>query len=177
VLIKIIEKALLVVSQASMYILGAMAVGLLLMIFYEEGVSGVWSTITIDMAKMAPKFLIIFAVIIVITGSVNHLARKHPETVRDIIRGNYGIVTMLVLATTMPGAAGGQQVQDAWNTPNINRTNVLLCLVATMGAAMMMFMFKAMFIGPTLTLIYASLISGLMIQVWVIGRAWERFFS
>lgn len=174
-LTKIMEKILSFISGASIYILVAMAAGLLFFIWYEEGIIGVWSTIAVDMTKMAPKFLVLFFVIIVITGSLNHIARKHPEKSQEIIQGKYGMVTMLVLAGIMPGAAGGQQVQDAWNTPHTNRTNVLLCLVATMGAGMLMFMFKGPFIGPTLTIIYAGIISVTMIEVWAVGRAWEYF--
>lgn len=166
-----------IASKAGIIVLFLAAIGLLLLIFREEGLAGVWSTIKVDTAKVLGKFVFVMIVFFVITGAINHLQKRHPNEFQKAINGDYGMVFMLWAAALTPGPSGGQQLQDAWNTPGVKKANVLLCLTAMMAASITMFLFRAKFIGPTLTLIWTGIAVGLLLEVWAIGRVYETFLK
>ena len=175
--IKGVEKVIHLLSEGGIYLLLSAAVGLLALIFYEEGSAGVWATISVDVAEVLGKFVVMMAIFFTITGSINHLYKTHPGKFHEVISGKYGMVAMISLAAIMPGPAGGQQLQDAWNTPGTDRVNVLLCLAAMMGASITMFMFRSKFIGTTLTLIWFGIAVSFIAQIWAVGRmkSWVWF--
>ena len=176
-LIKLTEKFILCLSRGGIFLLSAAAIALLLIIFKEEGLIGVWTTLRVDVLGVLSKFMVMLVIFFTITGAVNHLHKRHPEKFREIVSGKYGTVAMVALAAVMPGPAGGKQLQEAWSMPGVSKADLLLCLTAMMGASIIMFMFRSAFIGPILTLVWVGLISGLLIEVWLIGKAWERFYS
>lgn len=176
-MVKLIGKCIVILSSSGMWLLSLAAVCLLFLIFKEEGLAGVWSTITVDVAGTLSKFMLMLIVFFTITGSINHLQKQHPEGFREVVSGKYGTVPMVLLSMVMPGPAGGKQLQDAWNTPGADKAVLILCLTAMMGGSITMFMFRSKFIGPTLTLVWVGIVSCVLFQVWFIGkiRPWIWF--
>lgn len=168
--VKFVEKAVAYFSEIAILLLGIAAVGLLVVIFREEGLLGVWRTIKVDVVGITVKFIPVIIVFFVITGAINHLQHRYPQQFKDIIAGKSGTVMMVGLAALMPGPAGGQQLQDAWNEQDNHRTQVLLCLVAMMALSVNTILFRAKVLGGPLTLIWMSIAMALFGQVWAISK-------
>lgn len=169
-IVKLVEKVVSYFSGVAIFLLGAAAVFLLVVIFREEGLVGLWNTVKVDIAGVMVKFIFVLVVFFVITGALNHLQKQHREKFRAIISGKEGTTKMIVLAAAMPGPAGGQQLQDAWNDNGIDKTKVLLCLVGMMALGINTILFRAKVLGGPLTLIWMSMAFLLLAQVWFVCR-------
>lgn len=169
-IIKLVEKVIAYFSEIAIFLLGIAALALLVVIFREEGLLGVWETIRVDVTGIAIKFVLILIIFFVITGSINHLYAKHPKTFEDIIAGKHGVVTMLGLSSAMTGPAGAQQLHDEWNKQGVNKTNVLLCLTSMMALGVNIFIFRAKVLGGPLTLIWVGMGLIFLAQVWVVCK-------
>ncbi|HEX8947196.1 MAG TPA: hypothetical protein VF829_03225 [Candidatus Paceibacterota bacterium] len=172
---KLIERFIVVFSQAGIWILTLTAVGLLFLIFKNEGLAGVWATIKVDVAKVVVKFALMLVIFFVITGSMNHLVRNNPGEFRKWASGEHGTLSMVLVSIVMPGPAGGQQLRDAWKLPETDKATLILCLVAMMGGSVTMFMFRSQFIGPLLTTMYGGIFCLELLLVWVLGKAYTLF--
>jgi len=151
-------------------------VGLLFLIYREEGFSGVWATLSIDVMRMVKGFAVILAIFFILTGAVNHLTKSHPQEFREIVTGKYGTTAIIALSVVMPGMAGGKQLQEAWNMPGTDKATLIICLVAMMGGSLTMYIFRAAFIGPNLTIIWTGILICLLTQVWILGKICKIFF-
>lgn len=169
-IVKFAEKMIAYFSEIAILLLGIAAMSLLVVIFREEGLLGVWKTIRVDVIGVTVKFIPIIIVFFTITGAIDHLQHRHPQKFKDIIAGKNGTAMMIGLAAAMPGPAGGQQLQDAWNGQDVNRTKILLCLVGMMALSINTILFRSKVLGGPLTLIWLSIALALLGQVWVVGR-------
>ncbi len=164
-------------SSIALALLFAGAVILLGVIYWEEGVTGVWHTLRNDVAGVLWNFKVVLAVFFVITGAINHLQERHPQKFQDIMAGKWGTAPVVLLAAAMPGPAGGEQLQKAWSDRATNRLYVLLGLVGMMGLGMNSLLFRARVLGGPLTLIWLMLASKTLIEVWLVMkfRPWTWF--
>jgi hypothetical protein len=160
-------------SKLVIFVLAGVAIYLLITIFVKEGLSGVRDTIKIDVAGMVIKFIPIMVVFFVMAGSINHLATKNPQEVKDILAGKKGKIMMMALAASMPGPAGGLQLQHSWNAGG-NKVNVLLSLVAMMALGITTLLFRAKVLGPQLTVIWLFMGLILLGQVWLVCKISTR---
>jgi len=163
---KIISKS----SQIALLILALGAIFLLLQIYGEEGVIGIWKTFRVDVIDATKKFIPILIIFFTITGALDHLQKRHEKEFNDIITGKSGTVKMVALAASLPGPAGGQQLQDAWNKKDSNKTKLLLCLVGMMAFNINMVLFRSKVLGGELTLIWLAMSCALIFQVWLICK-------
>ena len=159
--IKIVEKAITLFSEIAIPLLWVAAVALLVWIFHDEGLTGVWSTIKVDVVKVTIRFIPVIVVFFLITGAINHLAKAHPKEFGETLAGKNGTTKMVILATLMPGPAGGQQMQEAWKNPSTDKTKFLVCFVAMMALGINIFIFRARVLG----------------EVWVVGKIWSKYFT
>ena len=175
--IKIIEKMITVASNMAIPLLWVSAIALLTWIFKDEGLAGIWTTIKVDVVKVTLRFIPVIVVFFLITGSINHLAKSHQKEFGDTLAGKNGTVKMVVLATLMPGPAGGQQMQEAWKNPDTNKAKFLVCFVAMMALGVNIFIFRARVLGGSLTLLWFGMALIFLAQVWFVGKAWTKFFA
>ena len=77
---------------------------------------------------------------------------------------------MIALAASLPGPAGGKQLQDAWNDKDSNKTKLLVCLVGMMALNVNMILFRSKVLGGPLTLIWFTMAFVLLAQVWLVCR-------
>lgn len=169
-IVKIIEKTIAYFSEIAILLLGIAALSLLVIIFREEGGIGVWNTIKTDIAGVTIRFIPVIAVFFTITGALNHLQKRHAEEFRNIISGKNGMIKMVALAAALPGPAGGQQLQDAWNDKDSNKTKLMLCLVGMMALNINVLLFRSKVLGGSLTLIWLGIALALFAQVYLVCR-------
>lgn len=170
VFIKFFEKAISYFSEIALILFGIAAIFLLLAIFRDEGFAGVWSTLKVDVYQILVKFIVILAIFFVITGSLNHLQKRHPEDFRKILAGEKGKLPMILLAMVMPGPAGAGQLKQAWEMPDCNKTNVMLALTAMMALGINIYIYRARLLGGPLVLIWTIMAITLLAQVWLVCR-------
>ena len=157
-------------SKATIFILGFAAIALFIVIFKTEGLSGVWNTLKLDVTGIAMKYMTILVIFFLLAGSINHLAKQNPKEVTSILSGEKGKIAMLVLAASMPGPAGGVQMQQAWKNGVVSKANLALCLVAMMGLGITTLLFRATALGPQLTGLWLIMAFILLGQVWLVGK-------
>ena len=133
IVLRLIEKLVTYFSSIAILLMGLGALALLGVIWSEEGAMGVWNTLSKDVVSVTIKFIPVILVFFTITGALNHLQKNHKERFNNIITGKEGTFKMIALASCLPGPAGGKQLQDAWNTPQADRTKILMCLVGMMA--------------------------------------------
>ncbi len=174
--IKFFERAIGIVSGAMSYILALAAIGLLLWIYQREGFGGLLEAVTIQIKNVAIKYAWIVFMFIVIAGAIDHLAKKNPEDVKDLISGKRGEAPMIIVSTILPGPAGANQLREEWESGE-NRGNVIVCLTAMMALSITMFIFRARFLGGQLTLIWVGIAGVMLFQVWFVCKLkpWEWF--
>jgi len=169
-IIKIVEKGIGYFSSIAMLMLMLGALCLLGMVFREEGIAGVWNTISKDVTGVTLKFIPVLVVFFVITGVINHLQQRHSKEFEDTLAGKKGTFKMAILAALMPGPAGGQQLQEAWNKSGPNKTKSLLCLTAMMALSINAILFRSKVLGGPLTMIWFLMGLALFFQVWIICK-------
>jgi hypothetical protein len=169
--LKLLEKVVLWFSEIAVGLLGAAAAYLLFVIYREEGFAGVIATIRGDIASLFIRYIPVLLVFFAITGALNHLQARHAEDFRKIISGKNGRLSMIILAASLPGPAGGKQIQDGWNDGSIDKTNVLLCLFVMMAMGVNTLLFRAKVLGGPLTLIWLAMASCFLVQVWLVCLA------
>jgi len=174
-LINLIGRGIIIFSNLAIPALGVAAAGLLFWIYKEEGLVGVVNTLRGDVLKMAAKFVVVCLIFFVIAGAISHQARRHPKQFGDTLAGKNGMVRMIILATVMPGPAGGQQLQEEWKDPSTDKTKVLVCLCAMMSLGITIFIFRGKVLGPQLTLIWIGMAWVFLIEVWAVMRVWKFF--
>ncbi len=176
-IVKMIKKVITYFSSIAILILGIASVALLIIIFKEEGIMGVWITMKSDMKVVTIKFIPVLIVFFTITGALNHLQSKHSDEFKGILAGKKGTVKMVLLAASLPGPAGGQQLQDVWNEKGSDKTNLLICLVGMMALNSTMVLFRSKVLGGPLTLIWLSLATIFLFEVWFVCRfkPWSWF--
>lgn len=166
----IVEKTIAYFSEIAIVLLGIAAVSLLLVIFREEGIIGVWNTIRHDITGVTVKFIPVIIVFFTITGALDHLQKRHSKEFDDIVSGRKGTVKMVALAASLPGPAGGRQLQEAWNDKNSDKTKLLLCLVGMMALNINVLLFRSKVLGGPLTLIWLCMALVMLGEVWLVCR-------
>ncbi|NDE68264.1 hypothetical protein EB052_01515 [bacterium] len=167
--VKFAEKAISYFAGIALVILCLTAFALFVIIFREEGVMGVTSTLKNEVLRGTLSFVPILALFFGIMGAVSHLQKRHPDEFKDIMEGKRGTTLMVILAAAMPGPAGGEQLQSAWNS-KINRTNTILCLTSMMALGMNTILFRAKVLGGPLTLIWIGIAFSIFLQVWLVCK-------
>ena len=170
VIIKMLEKTIAYFSEISIMLLGLVGFILLVVIFKEDGISGVWDTVRVDVFGIFIKYIPVLLVFFTITGALNHLQKKHSEEFHDIVSGKKGTVKMVLLAAALPGPAGGKQLQDAWNLKDSNKTKLLLCLVGMMALNVNLILFRSKVLGGPLTLIWFGIAATLLFEIWAVSK-------
>jgi len=66
----------------------------------------------------------------------------------------------------LPGAAGANQLHEEWDRGK-NHANIIFCLSAMMAMGINVFIFRAPFLGPQLTLIWIGIGSLFIAMVWI----------
>ena len=173
----IVGKAITAFSNLAVPAMGVAALGLLVWVYQEEGIAGVWTTLRVDVLKLSAKFVWVCLIFFVIAGTINHQAKKHQKEFGDTLAGKNGMIRMIILATVMPGPAGGQQLQEEWKNPTTDKTKVLVCLCAMMSLGITIFIFRGKVLGPQLTMIWIGMAWVFLIEVWAVTKAWTMFFS
>lgn len=175
--VKMIEKTIAYFSEIAIFLLGLGALFLLIVIFREEGIIGVWNTLKTDITGVTVKFIPVIIVFFTITGALNHLQKRHTEEFKAIISGKKGTVKMVALAAALPGPAGAQQLQDAWKDTDSNKTKLMLCLVGMMALNVNVLLFRSKVLGGQLTLIWLGIACALFVEVWLVCRykPWSWF--
>jgi len=177
ILIKILEKTIAYFADISILLLGIGGLALLAVIFKEEGITGVWSTIRVDILGIVIKYIPVLIVFFTITGALSHLQGHHAKEFKDIVSGKQGTIKMVALAAALPGPAGGKQLQDAWNLKDSNKTKLLLCLVGMMALNVNLILFRSKVLGGQLTLIWLCMAVMFLVQVWLVCKCkpWTWF--
>ena len=163
----LIAKMLVSKIISPLWFLSIMALVLLIWVYQREGWSGLAENFCQDIWLSTKRFAMIVAIFIIITGSINHLSRKNPTVVKDLIAGKYGLVVMNIVAMSLPGPAGAEQLREAWGNGG-NRCQVVICLTAMMAMGITMFIFRSKFLGGSLTLVWMGIACTLLIQVWAV---------
>lgn len=168
-MMKVFEKSLQWLSEGSWFILVGAALFLLIVIYRSYGWEGVSEALKKDVLKSATRFVPIVVAFILIMGSVSFLARKNPERVHDIVSGKEGQIKMMLISMAMPGPAGAKELRTSWEKGE-KPSQIILCLTAMMAMGITMFIFRAGFLGPQLTLIWLGIGSFLIAEVWLAGK-------
>ncbi len=155
-----------VISDKVLWVLIAGAFGLLVWIYQREGISGLFEAFSKEIKASAIKFSAVCLVFILIVGSIDHLAKKNPEVVKDLISGKRGQLKMMLVSMVLPGPAGANQLREEWERGE-NYSNIIFCLTAMMAMGINIFIFRAAFLGPPLTLIWVGIGSLFLIEVWL----------
>ena len=153
-------------------VLWALMVGafcLLFWIYQQEGMSGVSETFCNEIKSVAGKLFPICLMFALIAGPIDHLAKKNPEQVQNLISGKSGQLKMMLVSMVLPGPAGAKQLRAEWEKGK-NYSNIIFCLTAMMAMGINIFIFRATFLGPKLTLIWVGLGSAFLLQVWIFCR-------
>ncbi len=149
--------------------MAAGAIALLVWIYQREGAKGFWETMSGDSVIATIKLGPICIALFVIVGSINHLAKKNPATVFELIEGKYGTARMMAVSAALPGPAGAEHLRKAWEKGQ-NKANVILAMYAAMAMSMNLFIFRGSQLGWQLTSIYISLQVFFIAIVWMAGK-------
>ncbi|MFI5205848.1 MAG: hypothetical protein ACHQVK_02815, partial [Candidatus Paceibacterales bacterium] len=158
-----------IVSDKVLWFFVVVAVGFLWWIYSREGFSGLRNAFCDEIRIAAVKFTVICIVFILVVGSVDHLAKKNPETVKELISGKRGWLPMIAASVFIPGVGVSDQLREEWEEGS-HRSNVIVCLAAMMLLSVTTFMFRASFLGSQLTLIWIVIGLVILILIWLITR-------
>ncbi len=161
--------ALKIMTDPIVWVFFVIALVLVVWIWYQEGASQLQELFLVDVYDIALRFGSVSVFFFVIVGSINYLARKHPQAVSDILSGAWGDFPMILIAAFLPASASGTQLRNAWDAGSYSK-NVLMCLVTLMTTSFGIILSRAPILGWKLTLIWTGIGSTIVGCAWLVSK-------